>query len=260
MVRIRPRLTYANVMATVAVFVSLGGSSYAAVKLSKNSVRSDHIRNGQVKRADLASNAVTSDKVRNGSLRAADFRTGDLPAGATGQTGAQGAKGDTGTVDTSNFYDKAASDARFLGSGATAANAAKVDGKDAGELMTTGATSEISGFSIGDGTVVERTITVEVGPGSRQVLILATADVWALAEGSCDGFMAIEVDGTRLETADASATAPDVAAGDGKANLATSTMPTLAAGSHTIDLVSLTEGSCPGGLMTARLHAVVLSG
>ena len=32
--RIRPHLSYANVMSTVAVFVALGGSSYAAVTLN----------------------------------------------------------------------------------------------------------------------------------------------------------------------------------------------------------------------------------
>ena len=30
----RPRLTYANVVATLALFVALGGSSYAALKIS----------------------------------------------------------------------------------------------------------------------------------------------------------------------------------------------------------------------------------
>lgn len=36
--RIRGKLTYANVMATIAVFIALGGASYAAIKLPKNSV------------------------------------------------------------------------------------------------------------------------------------------------------------------------------------------------------------------------------
>jgi hypothetical protein len=30
--RLRARLTYANVMATIAVFIALGGSSYAAIE------------------------------------------------------------------------------------------------------------------------------------------------------------------------------------------------------------------------------------
>ena len=34
--RLRPRLTYANVMATVAVFVALGGSAYAGAQIHGN--------------------------------------------------------------------------------------------------------------------------------------------------------------------------------------------------------------------------------
>jgi hypothetical protein len=36
--RVRPRLTYANVLASLALFVALGGSSYAALQLPKASV------------------------------------------------------------------------------------------------------------------------------------------------------------------------------------------------------------------------------
>jgi hypothetical protein len=93
------RLTYANVMATIAVFMALGGSSYAAVALSANSVKSKHIGKGQVKFADIAKNAVTSAKVADGSLLATDFQTGQLPPGSTGSpgpTGPPGPKGEAG--------------------------------------------------------------------------------------------------------------------------------------------------------------------
>src|SRR4051812_16182099 len=56
---IRSRLTFANVVSVLALFIALGGSSYAAVTLRKNSVTSAQIKNGQVKNADLANNAVT---------------------------------------------------------------------------------------------------------------------------------------------------------------------------------------------------------
>ncbi|MCW2966566.1 MAG: hypothetical protein JWM71_338 [Solirubrobacteraceae bacterium] len=91
-------LTYANSMATVAAFVALGGSGYAAVRLSKNSVGSAQIRNGQVKNADLARNAVTGGKVKDGSLLSADFKAGQLPAGAAGPAGPAGPKGDAGAT------------------------------------------------------------------------------------------------------------------------------------------------------------------
>jgi hypothetical protein len=57
-------------------------------------------------------------------------------SGAAGPQGPQGPKGDTGTVDTSNFYDKAASDSRFLGIAATAANAANLGGAPAANYVS----------------------------------------------------------------------------------------------------------------------------
>ncbi|MEX2103329.1 MAG: hypothetical protein WD805_05150 [Gaiellaceae bacterium] len=80
----------ATVIACIALFVALGGTSVAAVTLARNSVLSKHIKNGQVKTADLGANAVNSAKVGNGSLLAQDFAAGQLPAGS------QGAKGDKG--------------------------------------------------------------------------------------------------------------------------------------------------------------------
>jgi len=90
---LRSKLTYANVMATVAVFVALGGTSVAAISLTRNSVRSKHIARGQVKRSDIGRNAVNSAKVANRSLRAVDFRAADLPAGLPGPPGTPGAPG-----------------------------------------------------------------------------------------------------------------------------------------------------------------------
>ncbi|HEX2070626.1 MAG TPA: collagen-like protein [Thermoleophilaceae bacterium] len=100
-------------MATIAVFVALGGVSYAAITLPKNSVRSAQLAKGAVRGSDIAKNAVTTGKVANGSLRAADFRSGDLPAGPKGDPGAQGspgtqgapgAKGDTGEPGSARAY------------------------------------------------------------------------------------------------------------------------------------------------------------
>lgn len=73
---LRRRLTYANVMATIAVFVALGGSSYAALSLPKKSVGTK-----QLKR-----NAVTSPKVRDGAITGADVNEssfGQVPSAAT---------------------------------------------------------------------------------------------------------------------------------------------------------------------------------
>ena len=117
MARVPTGLTYANVLATVAIFVSLGGSSYAAITLSKNSVKSKQIKNGQVRNADLARNAVKTGKVADGSLLSADFKAGQLPSGAQGAQGPKGDTGDTGEVGTFALTTQFTQAAADLGDG-----------------------------------------------------------------------------------------------------------------------------------------------
>ncbi len=77
----RKRLTYANVISTICLFVVLGGGAYAAgaIHLPKNSVG-----NKQLKK-----NAVTSDKVKDGSLTGADINAatiGTVPSAGSAET------------------------------------------------------------------------------------------------------------------------------------------------------------------------------
>jgi hypothetical protein len=71
-------------MATIAVFIALGGSAVAAVSLTRGSVKGKHI----------ARNAITAKKVKNRSLRGVDFALGQLPKG---DAGPQGPPGEAGT-------------------------------------------------------------------------------------------------------------------------------------------------------------------
>ncbi len=82
----------------MALVVALGGTSYAAVALPKNSVGSRQIKKGGVANSDLRANAVTSGKVKNSSLLAKDFKSGQLPSGAKGAKGAKGATGAAGAA------------------------------------------------------------------------------------------------------------------------------------------------------------------
>ena len=76
------------VVASIALFVALAGTSVAAVSqlVPRNSVGTPQLRN----------NAVVSAKVRNGSLLRADFRSGQIPAGPAGPAGPQGPAGPAG--------------------------------------------------------------------------------------------------------------------------------------------------------------------
>ena len=170
--KLRPKLTYANVVSTLCLFILLGGTSYAAIKLGKNSVKG----------ANIANNAVSSPKVRNGSLLAGDFKAGQLPAGqpgpdgprgpqgAKGDTGSQGAKGDTGTVDTTNFYSKGQSDSRFLAANGIAANSNQLEGLGASSFLRNNA----SATSIATGGGFTTILTVP-GAGELQASCLSPA-------------------------------------------------------------------------------------
>jgi hypothetical protein len=67
---LRARLTFANVMASVAVFVALGGASYAAVSIPRNSVGSKQVRPHALKRSDLATGSVGARQLRKRSVTA----------------------------------------------------------------------------------------------------------------------------------------------------------------------------------------------
>jgi hypothetical protein len=68
MKRFLPRLTYANVTATVALFLALGGASYAATQLPKNSVGTKQLKASSVTSAKIKKGAVTGAKIRLSSL------------------------------------------------------------------------------------------------------------------------------------------------------------------------------------------------
>ena len=77
--RIRSRLTYANVMSTIAVFGVLGtGGAYAADTIGSSdiideSILSQDIKDLEVKTSDLRNSAVTSLKINNGSVLSAEI-------------------------------------------------------------------------------------------------------------------------------------------------------------------------------------------
>jgi hypothetical protein len=150
----RRHLTYANVMATLGVFLALGGVSYAALKLPKNSVGGTQIKK----------NAVTSTKVKNGSLKKSDFATGQLPAGAPGAQGlpgVAGAKGDKGDKgETGNTGTFGAVTTVFEQAPADLANAAN---QSYDVYCPTGQIA-IGGGGRGDDTLSEETILVNTRP------------------------------------------------------------------------------------------------
>ena len=115
--RLRTRLSYANVTASLALFVALGGTAAAAVTLPRDSVGSPQIRTDAVRSPEIAKNAVRSpeiakdavgspeikaeavrsSEIQDGGVRLADISDGARSAlqGAQGPAGPQGPSGTT---------------------------------------------------------------------------------------------------------------------------------------------------------------------
>jgi hypothetical protein len=81
----------AMAVALIALFVSLGGSGYAAVEINGKSLKNRSVAGKKLKKS-----AVTGKEVKNRSLGAADFKLGQLPAGPQGPTGSAGPQGPAG--------------------------------------------------------------------------------------------------------------------------------------------------------------------
>lgn len=87
MSKLKRHLSVANVLSCVALFVALGGSAFAAVKLNAGQVKAVNIARQAVTNAKIKQQAVTSGKIKNGTVNALDLGAGQV----TGEKLATGA-------------------------------------------------------------------------------------------------------------------------------------------------------------------------
>jgi len=107
MSRIRVHLTYANVVATIALFLVLGGGTAVALDGS-NTVFTDDIVDGEVKSediggaevqtGDLGPDAVTTGKISNGDVRSVDVLDNNLNGGDIADASVTGADVDESSL------------------------------------------------------------------------------------------------------------------------------------------------------------------
>jgi hypothetical protein len=131
--KLRARITSAHVIAMIALFVALSGSSYAAVtirasQIRNNSIPGAKIKAGSIPASKLRNNSITGGKLKNNTVGRAKLRTDALnptagggnlvnansesdndsssngargpqgPSGPRGLTGAQGPAGANGSA------------------------------------------------------------------------------------------------------------------------------------------------------------------
>jgi hypothetical protein len=120
--RLRPHLTYANVMVTLLAFVVLGGgAAYAAntigssdiinesilsQDLKNGAVQSADVANGTLQGADIASRAIASAKVVDESLTGGDVADGSLTSSDVADESLSGTDILNGTVHGQDIVDE----------------------------------------------------------------------------------------------------------------------------------------------------------
>lgn len=161
--------TYSNVVATIALFLVVGGGFAFAAALKKNSVKSKQIAANAVKTAELADNAVTGPKLADGAVT-----TPKLADNAA--TGAKVDEGTLGKVPSAAVADTL-SDVSALGKVPSAVSADTLGGKTADELQTAsafGATPAGSGLGTTFSTLSSATITTHF---SCRILATGSAEL-----------------------------------------------------------------------------------
>jgi hypothetical protein len=110
LMRLRPRLTYANVVSSIALFVVLGGGAYATIdrkigtkdikrnavttkKINKQAVRAGKMAPNSVRAGKIFDGAVLTDKLADGAVTEGKLADGVAISGPQGETGPQGPPG-----------------------------------------------------------------------------------------------------------------------------------------------------------------------
>jgi hypothetical protein len=104
--QISKRLTYANVMSSIAVFLILGGASaFAASHLGKNSVGTKQLKAKAVSAAKIKASAVTSAKINKQAVTAGKIAAGAVIGEKIGAGAVTGEKVVPGSLTTAALSD-----------------------------------------------------------------------------------------------------------------------------------------------------------
>jgi hypothetical protein len=177
-----------NVVGYLALFAALGGTSYAAVRLTPGSVTTSALARGAVSHSKLAANAVNGRNIADGTLTRSDLAAGTLAGLTNGSTGgggkATGPAGPAGATGPAGADGSAAIIARARGAGSVSA--------------PHGATTSVP---VDNGTWSQDTGDVDLVTGS------ATIKTPPTCTGSFGNALTIQVDGAPATFA-AAPTAP----------------------------------------------------
>lgn len=183
MKQIRRRLTYANVMSSIAVFLVLGGATaLAAGHLGKNTVGTKQLKKNAVTAAKIKKNAVTAAKIKNETITGAKVKNGSLT----------GAKIDLSTLGTVPSADKA----NTASSASTAGTANSLNGRIPVSRFIGPGTQDIA--TVGPFTIKAECVLNNGGFDEARFLLTTSENGSAMDDNNGDEFVPFET-GTTAE-------------------------------------------------------------
>ncbi len=139
------RLTYANVMSTLAVFlVVAGGSAFAANQLAKNSVGTKQLKKGAVTTAKVKPGAITESRIGNGAITGQKLGGAAVGASNLAANSVTGAAIANGAVSGTKLADGSVSGTKIAGGAVGTGNLA--NGSVTREKLSPGERSEVLQF------------------------------------------------------------------------------------------------------------------
>ncbi len=206
--RIRPRLTYANVASSIALFIALGtGGAYAADTIGSadiidESILSQDIKNGEVKTSDLGgaavsngklgTNAVGTGKVLDESLTALDLGPASVGTSEIADAAIANADLAAGAVDSAGVLDSSLTGTDILSSSLTGSDVANssltgsdvldesMGGTEISDASLTGA--DVAASSLTGSDIADDSITATDIDGANRS---GSIDVGAISNGRC---------------------------------------------------------------------------
>jgi hypothetical protein len=142
---IRSRLTYANVVSTLALFlVGAGGTAFAAGQLAKNSVGTAQIKNKAITTAKIKNGAVTGAKINLSTLGTVPS-AGTATSAGTADSARTAAHADTAGSATSAGHADTANSATSAGHADTANSATLAGHAESADTADTAADADALG-------------------------------------------------------------------------------------------------------------------
>jgi hypothetical protein len=179
--QIRKRLTYANVMSSIAVFLMLGGATaFAATKIGANEIKANSIKTGKI-----VKEAVTAGKIKNGAVIESKIGDGAVTTNKIADNAVTSGKIADNAVTTTKIANDAVTGDKVkestLGEVPSASNATTVGGVSAGALTVGRSGNEVSCFGTTDYTCASVILNL---PRAGRVLLISQLPMHADAEGS----------------------------------------------------------------------------